>query len=87
MDYQGYSLRRDANTVAKFLARMTAHREKLAFHRFSPETAPFPKPPTKNSKYPAYEAADRLANHFGFPRPSSVPELAAVLSKALDTLL
>ena len=85
-DYEKYALRRDANTVAKFIGRMAAHREKLALHDMG--LAEFPKPPSKNSKYPAYEAAGRIERTLGLEhRAFSVPELAVTLSKAMEAIL
>lgn len=87
-DYTSYALRRDANTIAKFIGRMTSHREKLALYKIDPKIHAFPRPLGKDSKWPAYEAASRIERALGLgTRASSVPELAEVLSKALVTAL
>lgn len=85
-DYESYALRRDADTVAKFVGRMTSHRLKLEMYERG--QADFPKPPSKNSKYPAYEAAGRIIQTLGLDmNVSSVPEMALVLSKAMEAIL
>lgn len=85
-DYESYALRRDADTVAKFVSRMTSHRLKLALYKEG--QADFPKPPSKNSKYPAYEAAGRIVKTLGLDMyVGSVPEMTLVLSRAMEAIL
>lgn len=90
-DYDYYALRRDVATVAKFVNRMAAHREKLAYYQFSGGAAssvPFPKPPAKDSKWDAYGAAHRLEKALGLEtHASSVPELAALVGEAMKVTL
>ena len=84
VSYDHYALRRDVNTIAKFIGRMTAHREKLALWQFDSVQYPFPKPPSKDSKWPAYEAAGRIERQLGLStHAGSVPQLAALLSEVL----
>lgn len=88
MSYEDYSLRRDVNVIAKFVGRMTAHREKLALWRMDSDRYPFPRPPAKDSKWESYGAAHRLEKHFGLEtHAGSVPELAALLAEVLPTTL
>lgn len=88
MDYNAYALRRDAATVSKFITRMVKHREDLALHTLHPQTHKFPSPPSKNSKWPAYEAAGRIVAQLDLDiYVDSVPTMAIVLSKALEAVL
>lgn len=85
-DYESYALRRDADTVAKFVGRMTSHRLKLALYKEGQGN--FPKPPSKNSKYPAYEAAGRIVKTLGMDMyVGSVPDMTLVLSRAMEAIL
>lgn len=88
ISYDTYALRRDANIVAKFVARMASHREKLALWQLDSNTNPFPRPVGKDSKWPAYEAAGRIERQLGLDtHASSVPELARTLAKALEAVV
>lgn len=88
VSYNHYALRRDVAAVAKFVSRMAAHREKLAAWQLNSVDNPFPSPPSKNSKWPAYEAASRIESTLGLEtHASSVPDLAALLGKAMEVTL
>lgn len=88
VNYDHYAIRRDVATIAKFVNRMASHREKLAAHQLPNSTVPFPSPPSKNSKYPAYEAASRIERTLNLDtHAGSVPELAALLAEALKVTL
>lgn len=83
-DYTYYADRRDANTIAKFVAKMMAWNEKYALYKNG--SGGFPRPIGKNAKWPAYEAASRLERSLGLDtHASSVPELAALVGVALAT--
>lgn len=88
VNYDYYALRRDVATVAKFVNRMAAHREKLALWQLDSKLHKFPSPPSKDSKWPAYEAASRiekvleLGTHAG-----SVPDLARLVGRAMEHTL
>lgn len=88
VSYEHYSLRRDVATIAKFVNRMASHREKLALWQMDSVKYLFPSPPSKSSKYPAYEAARSIELALGLEtHASSVPELAALLGEALKVTL
>lgn len=88
MDYNAYALRRDAATVAKFITRMAKHREDLAIYQMNPSTAKFPRPPAKDAKWPAYEAAGRIVKELNLDiYVKSVPDMALVLTEALKVVL
>ena len=88
VSFDHYALRRDVATIAKFISRMSAHREKLALWQLDSVAHPFPVPPSKNSKWPAYEAASRIERTLSLSsHASSVPELAALLGEALKVTL
>lgn len=88
VDYAHYAMRRDVAAVAKFINRMASHREKLALWQMDSVRYSFPSPPSKSSKWPAYEAASRIERTLGLENhASSVPELAALLGKAMEVTL
>lgn len=89
VDYDHYAIRRDASTIAKFVARMASHREKLAHYQLvDGKGVKFPMPPSKNSKWPAYEAAGRIERTLGLTtHASSVPELTELLAVAMTAVL
>lgn len=83
MDYNEYAMVRDASTIAKFVAKIAAHKEKLAYHKLG--HGEFPRPVSKNAKWPAYEAARRLEKALGLDtHASSVPELAELVGKFIE---
>ena len=84
VDYDTYAVQRDAATIARFLSRIASHSEKLAAWRLDSNSNPFPKPVSKDSKWPAYEAAGRIIRTLNLDMyASSVEDLAVVLGKAL----
>lgn len=88
VDFDYYALRRDVATVAKFVGRMAAHREKLALWRLDSVQHPFPKPPGKDSKWPAYEAAGRIERQLELgTHAGSVPDLARLVGRAMEHTL
>lgn len=88
VSFDHYALRRDVATIAKFVGRMASHREKLALWQMDSVKYSFPSPPSKSSKWPAYEAASRIERELGLEtHASSVPELASLLGVALQTTL
>lgn len=89
VDFDYYALRRDVATVAKFVNRMAVHREKLALWRLDSVQHPFPKPPGKDSKWPAYEAAGRIERslELGTTPCQSVPDLARLVGRAMEHTL
>lgn len=88
VDFDYYALRRDVATVAKFVNKMAAHREKLALWRFNSTEHPFPSPVGKNAKWPAYEAASRIERQLELgTHASSVPDLARLVGRAMEHTL
>lgn len=84
-DYEAYALRRDASTIAKFVARCSAWEEK--YYMFKHYNGEFPKAIAKSAKYPSYEAASRIERHLGLTtHASSVPQLAELVAVALTAI-
>jgi hypothetical protein len=88
VNYDHYALRRDVATIAKFINRMVQHREKLALWQLDSNLHKFPSPPSKDSKWPAYEAASRIERTLNLTtHAGSVPELASLLGEALKVTI
>lgn len=77
-----YFIARDADIIAKFLSKVSAHSYRLELYRLG--TGEFPRPIGKNAKWPAYEAAGRIERALGVERANSVPGLARVLAAAVE---
>lgn len=87
-EYESYALRRDALVISKFVSKIATHREKLALHKMDPSRYEFPRPVSKNAKWPAYEAAGRIVRTLELDmHASSVPDLARVLAVAMEAIL
>lgn len=80
-----YSLSRDADTIAKFVGRCMGWEYKYQLYKAG--TGEFPRPISKTSKWPAYEAASRIERTLKLDtHASSVPELAALLGVAFTAI-
>ena len=80
-----YFVARDADVIAKFLSKITAHKYKLELYKNG--NGEFPRPVPKNAKWPAYEAASRIERALNLDTHAhSVPDLASVLSTAIAWL-
>ncbi len=80
-----YFIARDADTIAKFVAKIAAWNYKYELYKV--EGGELPRPVAKNAKWGAYEAASRIERTLGLEtHASSVPELAQVAGAAIAAL-
>lgn len=85
VSYEAYALRRDANIIAKFVARCLAWEERYYLYKNS--GGEFPRAIPKSAKYPAYGAARNIEKTLGLTtHASTVPELAALAGEALKAM-
>lgn len=87
-DLDRYYLARDADEIAKFLAKHATWSRRIAAHRLDPEANEFPNPrtrPSETAKGRAYDAAGRIARLLEMDfRAGDVPGLARAYGLAID---